>query len=955
MYKKLRLLTTMLLLAVCCGTWAEEVAFTFATSKSSSNTAYATNYDITVNGMAWSCPGNQNFSGYVRIGGKSISTDVDRDIYSKVAMSDAISKITFNHNGISNKNLKVNKITLTVASDASFNNVVDTKVITPTFSVGTEGSFDFTPTSNNWAANSFYKFTINVTNTSSTNYGLDVKSIVFYKENGGSSLTQSDLALTNAPVALNFDLYNNSSAQTISYTTSSTGAVTVSGGDGYVTTSVNATNKTITVTPTSVTPSAQTITVSQAADDYYNAGTATFTVSVTNSDPNVPGTQDNPYTVAQARAAIDAGVGVTGVYVTGIVCEGGSSLNSGAMNYWISDDGTETDKFEIYKGKGIDGANFTSTDDVQVGDVVVIYGNLKKYNSTYEFDANSQLVSLDRPVIPVISANNVELAYDATSGEIAYTISNPVESEVLTATCTANWISNITVDTEKVTFTTTANEGNEDREATITLSYTGAQDKTVTVTQKHFVADYATLPFEFDGGSSAIANTAGLTQEDLGSDYNSSPKLKFDSTGDYVILKINERPGVLTFDIKGNNFSGGTFTVQTSEDGETYTNLKAYTEISGTQNETFNNLGENVRYIKWIYTNKSSGNVALGNIKLEKYSDVVVPEEGDNYELFSGELVEGDYLIVYDGKAMNTTVTNDRLQYTEVTATDDVITTDNAAIVWHIAPSGEYWTIYNADADAYAASTGAKNKAQMLADGTDDKALWTVSGTETYEFVNKQNAANSVNATLRKNGTYGFACYSTETGGALSLYKKVEATPEYVTVSISAAGYATYVATDNVYFPEDVTAYIVSDVTASSIKLTEVLAVAKDVPVVVKATEGTYDLEVVTADDCDDVTENKLLVSDGTVSDNILVLANKSNGVGFYTWAGGNLPAGKVYLVNPNSSREFFGFDEGVATSISTIDNGQWTMDNAYNLQGQKVGSEYKGIIIVNGKKVMVK
>ena len=151
------------------------------------------------------------------------------------------------------------------------------------------------------------------------------------------------------------------------------------------------------------------------------------------------------------------------------------------------------------------------------------------------------------------------------------------------------------------------------------------------------------------------------------------------------------------------------------------------------------------------------------------------------------------------------------------------------------------------------------------------------------------------------------------------------------------------------------TAYIVSEVTASSIKLTEVLAVAKDVPVVVKATAGTYNLEVVTAGDCDDVTENKLLVSDGTVSDNILVLANKSNGVGFYTWAGGNLPAGKVYLVNPNSSREFFGFDEGVATSISTIDNGQWTMDNAYNLQGQKVGSEYKGIIIVNGKKFINK
>ena len=147
------------------------------------------------------------------------------------------------------------------------------------------------------------------------------------------------------------------------------------------------------------------------------------------------------------------------------------------------------------------------------------------------------------------------------------------------------------------------------------------------------------------------------------------------------------------------------------------------------------------------------------------------------FEKFSGTLVEGDYLIVYDGGAMNTTVTSDRLQYAAVTISDDTIETENASIIWHIAPSGDYWTIYNADADGYAASTGAKNKAQMLDDGTDDKSLWKVTGTSTYEFENKKNKANSVNATLRKNGTYGFACYATSTGGALSLYKETNPGP----------------------------------------------------------------------------------------------------------------------------------------------------------------------------------
>ncbi len=99
------------------------------------------------------------------------------------------------------------------------------------------------------------------------------------------SPASSDLALTGAPVALSFDLYNNSSAQTVSYTTSGTGAVTVSGGEGYVETSVDPSTKTITVTPMAVTPSVQTITVSQAADATHEAGSVTFTVSVSDSTP----------------------------------------------------------------------------------------------------------------------------------------------------------------------------------------------------------------------------------------------------------------------------------------------------------------------------------------------------------------------------------------------------------------------------------------------------------------------------------------------------------------------------------------------------------------------------------------------------------------------------------------------------------------------------------------------
>lgn len=194
-------------------------------------------------------------------------------------------------------------------------------------------------------------------------------------------------------------------------------------------------------------------------------------------------------------------------------------------------------------------------------------------------------------------------------------------------TYTMNATSPVAYGTE-VTLTYTPATGYENYAAKWTVNGTQKSDNkftmpdedvTVTVSVEEIV-DYATLPFSCEGSKSNLPT--GLTQNGLGSDYNTSPKLKFDDTGDYLILKINERPGTLTFDIKGNSFSGGTFKVQTSADGVSYTDFKTYTSLGNTQNEEFNNLGASVRYIKWIYTKKSSGNVGLGNIGLTSYKPV---------------------------------------------------------------------------------------------------------------------------------------------------------------------------------------------------------------------------------------------------------------------------------------------------------------------------------------------
>lgn len=147
---------------------------------------------------------------------------------------------------------------------------------------------------------------------------------------------------------------------------------------------------------------------------------------------------------------------------------------------------------------------------------------------------------------------------------------------------------------------------------------------------------------------------------------------------------------------------------------------------------------------------------------------------GNAYVLHEDELIEGDYLVVYEGKAMKASVTKNRLDYSDVKVENKTIKNSDASIVWHISQSGDYWTIFNEN--KYAASTGTKNQAQLLDNGSDDKSLWMVTKTanaSTFEFVNKANstAETQTNAILRNNGTYGYACYAAATGGPLSLYR----------------------------------------------------------------------------------------------------------------------------------------------------------------------------------------
>lgn len=162
--------------------------------------------------------------------------------------------------------------------------------------------------------------------------------------------------------------------------------------------------------------------------------------------------------------------------------------------------------------------------------------------------------------------------------------------------------------------------------ATITVTTEdGSQTATCAVTVEE-VVDYVTLPFAWEGGSSAsLTESSGVTASGLGSDYadqNAPYLVKFDSTGDYVQIKTDSRPDVVTIGVKmigGANTSY--ITVKASTDGETFDEGEQLT-ISGSQNSVLTltstrSFDADVRYIRLLFTRGS--NVGVGSISISKY------------------------------------------------------------------------------------------------------------------------------------------------------------------------------------------------------------------------------------------------------------------------------------------------------------------------------------------------
>ena len=153
------------------GTPSSVACYTLSTaSVTGSNNSYAGNCDVTQNGIKWNFNGNTQVNPW-RLGGKSI-TNVDRTVYSKTAYPDPLSKVEFVSGTMT---ATWNSLKLIYSTNADFS---DGQTIEAS-GVGASKTIAFAP-DGGFPAGCYFKFVLNITNTTTSNKYVQMKEIRFY-------------------------------------------------------------------------------------------------------------------------------------------------------------------------------------------------------------------------------------------------------------------------------------------------------------------------------------------------------------------------------------------------------------------------------------------------------------------------------------------------------------------------------------------------------------------------------------------------------------------------------------------------------------------------------------------------------------------------------------------------------------------------------------------------------
>ena len=579
--------------------------------------------------------------------------------------------------------------------------------------------------------------------------------------------------------------------------------------------------------------------------------------------------------------------------------------------------GGSTSKITV-KGSA-DGENFTSVQELTISGSQNDVLNLETTNQFAATDRYVKIefttkgsnvgvgpISIAKPTTdPEIIVNNkVELTAEDTSGEIAFTINNPVSGTSLTASSEDEWISNVTVDSDnsKVTFTTSANTGAA-REGTITLTY-GTLTKDVTVSQAAPIVKYAIT---------INSMTNGTIEADV----------EEAAEGTTVTLTITPADG----------YSLSTITV-TDEDEDEIT-------LSGTGNTRTFTMPASAVTIGAAFE-KEHG------ITYDFAFEVMGSDGwGGSYEKHTKEYTEATVEFSYASKQSGTITDIPAVKGNKTTDTDRYVSItlkDENSVIKAATFGLRHWTNKAITITMYYSTDGGEN--------------WTA--TEySHAFTSATNGEDvTLTATSLPAGTNAVKIE----GGAdqqygvsfakLDIEKAITISKEYISFcSASALDFSAV---------EGLEALVVTKVNETSVSTEAVTTVPARVGVILhkdpKAEATSFNVPVVATATAPAKNYLVGVLEDTEIGGNDTDYVLK-DGV-FKKANAGTLAAGKAYLkTDANAAPALtIGFGDEGTTGIRSIENGQLTIDNVYyDLSGRRVAEPTKGVYIVNGKKVVIK
>ena len=403
---------------------------------------------------------------------------------------------------------------------------------------------------------------------------------------GGGSFT--------ATIPLLFPTYGYSGNLTLTFKTNNTNIAVSTSTDGVTVTGsiVSGTN---TITLSGVTTSMENVVI-------------TFTNSTSSNvrldDIVLKGKQAELSVVATPSISPASGAVASGTEVT-MTC-----ATDGATIYYTTDNSTPTSSSKAYNPA----SKPTITADTTIKAIAVKAGltDSEVASASYTIAAPCATPTFSVAEGEVDKGATVTINCDTDDATIYYTTNGETPT-----TSSSVYSSALTINTAQTIKAIAAKEG-----------YANSEVASATYT----VRDYATLPFNWAGGTTAsLTAVTGVTADGLGSDYavaNAPYYIKMDGVGDYIQIKTNAQPGKVYVDVKmvgGSNTSK--IKIQESADGSSFTDVEEFT-ISGSQNDIVNIVSLEAfasasRYVRIIKSEHGS-NIGVGPITITQCVPVTI-------------------------------------------------------------------------------------------------------------------------------------------------------------------------------------------------------------------------------------------------------------------------------------------------------------------------------------------